>query len=104
RDLWLVAPVAGDVFLSGVTAGRYFAQSAAHQAPPFDTPAGLAHAPARARAAADGVLIAAERLHPRLVAGASGSAPCVALQTAPGGRASTQLAFGTTLIRNQAGG
>jgi hypothetical protein len=63
-NLQLLAPVAHNPYLSGVTAGRYREQSTAHGAPAFDAPAQLAAAPAGLQQAADSVLASAYRLRP----------------------------------------
>jgi hypothetical protein len=54
----LVEPVAQDAFLPDVTAGRYFAETAAHGSPAW-SPREIAAASARARQAADSVVVAA---------------------------------------------
>ena len=63
----LTAPVAHDPYLSGVTAGRYFAETAAHGSPARDSPPQLARAGRLQRAAADHVLVAALGIAPRPV-------------------------------------
>lgn len=53
----LVGP---DLFLSGITAGRYFSEAGAHGSPPFYSPVELAAAPGLQRQEADNVLIASD--------------------------------------------
>jgi hypothetical protein len=60
--LSLLAPVAQDPYLSGVTAGRYYSVTRAHGAPPFYTAAQILAAPPAQRHAADSVLAAAYRI------------------------------------------
>jgi hypothetical protein len=70
-NLWLLQPVAHNPYLSGVTAGRYFAETDAHGRPPVYSISKLQTAPSDQRQAADSVLAAAERLAPvRFGAGA----------------------------------
>ena len=56
-SLRLVGP---GLFLSGITAGRYFSAADAHGSPPFYSPAEIAAASASQRQEADNVLIAAD--------------------------------------------
>jgi hypothetical protein len=63
-DLQLVEAVARNPYLSGVTAGRYFAQTSAHGSPASYSPAQIATAPQRQRRAADGVLASAYGVQP----------------------------------------
>jgi hypothetical protein len=58
-SLWLTAPLAHDPFLSGVTAGRYFAVTRAHGSPPVYGSDQIASSPLSQRQAADSVLAAA---------------------------------------------
>ena len=97
--LWLVQPVARDGFLSGVTAGRYFAVTRAHGTPPYDTPAQIAAAPADQRQSVDSVLVAAYGIAPQPILGRAGLAACprLAATTAPAGPERT-LAAGATVI------
>jgi len=103
--LWLLQPVARDPYLSGVTAGRYFAQIAAHGLPAYDTPAQLEVASPRYQQAADSVLAAAYRLSPRPISGAgsggTGVGGCRRLEAsvAPPGP-SLALTAGTIVVRN----
>lgn len=99
--LALLAPVAGDPFLTGITAGRYFAQVAAHGAPAFDTPTQLARASDPQRNAADGVLIAAEVSRVGLIRGAPVLRACVALRPTLAVRARATVLAVTTLVHNQ---
>jgi hypothetical protein len=57
--LWLTAAVAHDPYLSGVTAGRYFAETKAHGSPPFYSAEQIASSAPSQRQAADGVLVTA---------------------------------------------
>jgi hypothetical protein len=61
----LTEPVAHNPYLTGVTAERYFAETAAHGSPSHDSPAQLLRAPRSQRQAADRVLVAAYRIAPR---------------------------------------
>jgi hypothetical protein len=61
-SLWLLQPVAQDPYLSGVTAGRYFAVTRAHGTLPFYSATQIASAPSAQRHAADSVLAAAYRI------------------------------------------
>ncbi len=102
-DLALLAPVARDPYLSGVTAGRYFAQVRVHGSPFFDTPPDLAAATPGERQAADSVLASAYRLMPRPTAAA---APRVGVcrRLDAGGLPpaySLALASGSTLVKNR---
>ena len=63
-DLRLVALIAENPYLSGVSAGRLFAETAAHGQVPTYSPDQLAAAPALQRAAADSVFVSAERIAP----------------------------------------
>jgi hypothetical protein len=96
-DAWLLPDVAGNPYLQGITAKRYFAQTAAHGTPSFDTPAQLAAAPADQQAAADGVLIAAEAIRPTPISPRRAGAAC----TSAGARAATPLSTGSTTIENR---
>ncbi len=99
--LWLLQPVARDSFLSGVTAGRYFAETRAHGVPSFYTPAEIARAPAAQRLSADSVLAAAYRIAPQRISSAGLGTGCrrLAAGTAP---AAPELALlsGATVIRD----
>ena len=98
RDLWLLSTVAGDPYLSGITAGRYFARTAADGTPAFDTGAELGLAPAPQRAAADGVLIAAEQIRAELLHTAPAGRRCVNLTLRARARATTRLPTLATLV------
>jgi len=56
-DLMLTASVAHDPYLSGVTAGRYFAVRRVRGAPPFSSAEEIASSPVPQREAADSVLV-----------------------------------------------
>jgi hypothetical protein len=58
-SLWFTASVAHDPYLSGVTAGRYFAETAAHGSPPYYAPEQIASSTLSQRQAADSVLATA---------------------------------------------
>jgi hypothetical protein len=98
---WLLAPVAGDPYLSGITARRYFAQTAAHGTPHFDTPASLAAEPAAQRTAADGVLIAAAQIHAAIIGGTAEGPGCQTLSVNPAARSTLDIAAGTTRIHSR---
>jgi hypothetical protein len=53
----LSASIAGDPYLSGVTAGRYFAQTRSHGSPPFSSAEQIASSASPQRQAADRVLV-----------------------------------------------
>jgi hypothetical protein len=61
----LFEQVARDPYLTGITAGRYFRETAAHGSPAVYSPAQLATASPPQRRAADGILAAAYRMLPR---------------------------------------
>jgi len=103
--LWLLQPVARDPYLSGVTAGRYFAQVAAHGPPAYDTPAQLEVASPRYQQAADSVLAASYRLAPRPIGGAgsgkTGVGGCRRLEaSAAPPDPSLPLTAGTVVVSN----
>lgn len=104
-NLWLVSSVAHNPYLSGITAGRLFAETAAHGRPPADTPSQLATAPPAQRQSVDNVLARAERLRPSLIP--TRDAPgrgCARLET---GRAAVSreqaLVPGTWTLRDEGG-
>ncbi len=90
-------------YLSGVTAGRYFAETSAHGTPPFDSPRQIAAAPAAQRHGADGVLLAAEQIR---LAPDRHPVPAAGCRPLPTGASATQapvirLRPGTSvLVRN----
>ncbi len=100
--LWLRPPVARDRFLSGVTAGRYFAETRAHGTPSFYTPAEIADAPAAQRQSVDSVLATAYQMTLRPIRGPGPSRGCRRLKasTVPGGP-ELSLPTGTTVIKDQ---
>jgi hypothetical protein len=63
-DLWLTADTAHNPYLSGVTSGRFFAETDAHGRVPTYSATQLGTAQPAQRQAADSVLAAAERLPP----------------------------------------
>jgi len=63
-SLWLVEPVARNPYLSGITAGRLFAETARHGRPPAYSVAELTAATPAVRQSADRVLASAEQLRP----------------------------------------
>jgi hypothetical protein len=63
-NLWLLADTAHNPYLSGVTAGRFFAETAAHGSVPVYRASQIAAASAAQRLGADNVLALAERLSP----------------------------------------
>jgi hypothetical protein len=85
-DLWLTAEVAHNPYLSGVTAGRFFAETAAHGRVPTYSAEQLATAPPAQRQAADSVLAFAERIPPtRTSSYASNGQRCAQLRTGAAG-------------------
>ena len=101
RDLWLLSTVAGDPYLSGITAGRYFSQTAAHGTPAVDTVAELERAPAPQRGAADGVLIAAEQIRATPLQTVPARRECVTLNPPARARATTSVSALAMLVHNQ---
>ncbi len=69
RALQLTANVTGNPYTLGITASRYFAETARHGSPAFDSPQQIAAALLPQRASADGVLIAAYGVRLRTGAG-----------------------------------
>jgi hypothetical protein len=98
-DLRLLQPIARDRFLSGVTAGRYFAETRAHGTPPIYSPAQIALAPVAQRTSVDSVLATAYGIAPRAIRGFSPSPRCRRLRTTTDSAgAELPLAAGTTII------
>ena len=82
-SLQLVAGVAHDPYLSGVTAGRFVSETMAHGRLPTYTPRQIATASAAQREGADNVLALAERVNPtRSTISPNPSYRCVRLRTA----------------------
>jgi hypothetical protein len=99
--LWLLQPVARDGFLSGVTAGRYFAETRAHGTPSFYTPAQIAVAPVAQRQSVDSVLAAAYQMTPRPIRGRGPSTGCRRLKASSGpGGPELSLTAGTTIVKD----
>lgn len=98
-NLDLVPTVARDPYLSGVTAGRYFAETRVHGSPPVYAPAQLATAPLGERQAADSVLAAAYGVAPRQIARTGSVARCPKLRIGARGEVAELLlpAGGATL-------
>jgi hypothetical protein len=84
-NLDLLATVARDPYLSGVTAGRYFAETRVHGSPSVYSPAQLATAPSGQRQAADSVLASAYGVAPRKISRPASTAPCPKLRIGAGG-------------------
>jgi len=78
--LWLLAPVAQTQYLSGVTAGRYFAVTTAHGTPAIYTAQQIASAPISQRHAADAVLAAAYGLASRPASRSGATGRCTRLR------------------------
>ncbi len=99
--LWLRQPVARDPYLSGVTAGRYFAQTRVHGSAAFYTATQLASGAPEDRQAADSVLAAAYRITPRPTSAQRPSGACRSLAAAvtPVGP-SLPLTDGSNMLRN----
>jgi hypothetical protein len=99
-SLWLLAPVAHDGYLNGVTADRYFAETRAHGTPAFYSAAQIAASPLAQRQGVDSVLAAAYGL------AAQGARPrpignCARLSAAVAGAgAAAPLRPGPTQITN----
>jgi hypothetical protein len=103
--LALLEPVARDPYLSGVTAGRYFAQTRAHGSPAFYTPVKLATAAPAARQGADSVLTAADRVAAQPTNGHGATGTCRRLAIGIGSAGSSlPLSHGLDLVRNLSAG
>jgi hypothetical protein len=96
-NFWLLAPVAQNPYLSGVTAQRYFAETNAHGAPAVSSAPQIASAPVPERHAADAVLAAAYAITPRPTGASGASGRCRRL-TANGSEVA--LTPGRVAIRN----
>lgn len=84
EDLWLTKGVALNPYLSGITAGRYFAVTRANGSPAFLTPAQIAVAAEPLRHAVDSVLVHAEGLSPQRVRARPMGRGCAALEAGLG--------------------
>lgn len=84
--LWLLPSVARDPYLSGVTAGRYFAVTKAHGAPPVYSAAQILKALPPQRQAADSVLARAYHISSRPLARIGSVANCGRLAADGSGR------------------
>lgn len=88
-DLRLIAAIARNPFLSGVTAGRFFAETDAHGRVPTYEASEIESAPVLHRQAADSVLAFAERLPPISTSyKVRPSVPCRSLRVPPAGLSS----------------
>lgn len=105
-NLWLIAPIAHDPYLSGVTAGRFFADAGAHGRVPVYTSQQIAVASDAQRQGADNVLALAERLTPSSTGPTLTSAIRCAHLAASAGGVSTELALrpATSLLLSEQGG
>lgn len=74
-NLWLIAGIAHNPYLSGVTAGQFFAETRAHGRVPTYSARQLAAAPAPQRQGADSVLAHAERIPPTISPAQPAAAP-----------------------------
>ena len=103
-DFRLTELVAADPYLSGVTAGRYFAHTKAYGTPALDTPAQLQSAPVPQRHDADCVLISAYGLVLQQISQrvSAGGCPRLAPRTRQGVPSRGVLA-GTSVIKNLSG-
>jgi hypothetical protein len=100
-NLQLLQIISGTPYLTGVTSGRYFAQTARYGTPAFDTPRQLAHDPAAQQRAADGVLVSAYALNPQPSSPARTprSCPRILPRTAAS-TPSLPLSVGDTTVKN----
>jgi hypothetical protein len=101
----LFESIAHDPYLTGITAKRYFSESAAHGSPPAYSPKQIANAPPAQRQAADNVLTAAYGVFPTKADRPSSSQGCRRLAVrADGGGPDVQIpprgAFLTDLGRS----
>ncbi|HEX8975223.1 MAG TPA: hypothetical protein VF781_01830 [Solirubrobacteraceae bacterium] len=88
-NLWLVADIARNPYLSGVTAGRFFTETDAHGQVPVYTPQQIATASIGQRQGADNVLALADRLTPvKTRMRLTSRSECARLRTAPNGPSS----------------
>ncbi len=77
--LTLTASIADDPYLSGVTAGRYFAATRSHGSPPFSSAEQIASSPSSQRQAADSVLAAGYGIAARPAVATRSDRGCVRL-------------------------
>jgi hypothetical protein len=105
-NLWLLDPIAHNPYLSGVTAGRFFAETGAHGAVPVYTPTQIASAPATQREGADNVLALAERINPmKTTTTLTPTSRCALLSAdATGPTPESTLAPGAWLLTETGGG
>jgi hypothetical protein len=104
-NVWLVAEVAHNPYLSGVTAGRFFAETAAHGQVPIYTPGQIATASVAQRRGADNVLALAERLTPlKARMGLTSTLGCGRLRTGPSGLSSELPLHSGAWLLYEAGG
>jgi len=83
--LQLVDDIGRSPYVSGITAGRYFAETRAHGSLPHYTPDQISSAPAFLRQAADSVLAAAYRIHAVLATDLTRAARCGSLSSGSAG-------------------
>ncbi len=103
-DLRFSPGVAQDPYMTGITAGRWFAQTREYGASAFDTPAELARAPAVGREAADSVLIAAYSPVSPATPGTAALSGCRVRALAIGRAVSTAtVGIGATEVENPGG-
>jgi hypothetical protein len=102
-SLWLLPAIARNPYLSGITAGRFFAETAAHGTPPVDSARELAAAQVTVRQSADSVLISAEHIAPTETGGQFAGARGCARLAAGAGR-ERALSTGPWLLRQVGGG
>ena len=110
-DVQLTEAITHTPYLSGITLARYRAETAAHGRPAGDSLTQLAAAPEAIRQSADGVLIAAEAVHPAPGPGPSAQpgrgapsgsrAGCRRVGNMPGDRRELALSNGTTVLHNR---
>jgi hypothetical protein len=101
--LWLTTSIAGDPYLSGVTAGRYFAATRSHGSPPFSSAEQIASSPSPQRQAADGVLAAGYGITARPAIATRSDRGCGRLPAGTGqGGPPLALSPPGTLLRNLA--
>jgi hypothetical protein len=103
-DFRFSAFVAQDPYMTGITAGRWFAETSDYGASAFDTPVELARASPQDRQAADSVLIAAYSPLSRATPGTAALPGCRAVALTAGSAVATvTVGTGPTEVENRSG-
>jgi hypothetical protein len=100
-NVQLTTLVVHDPYLSGVTPGRYFAETSIHGSPPFDSANQIASSPLSLRVAADGVLASVYGIALRPAGAGHMGTSCARLPAGSGqaGPAAV-ISVGSTLLKN----